>query len=62
MKKNYERLVELFVKSDLRDEIKGLKREKTYDEFLRNLIRKEKGEKAHPPNSKLKATKLGAYQ
>jgi len=40
MKENYVRLVELFVKSDLRDEIKGLKREKTYDEYLRDLIKK----------------------
>jgi hypothetical protein len=33
-----ERLVELFVKSDLRDLIKSLKKDKTYDEFLRDLI------------------------
>ena len=40
MQKKYERLVELFVKPDLRDEIKSLKREQTYDEFLRLLIKK----------------------
>jgi len=33
-----ERLVELPVKSDLRDIIKSLKKDKTYDEFLRELI------------------------
>ncbi len=33
-----ERLVELLVKEDLRDLIKELKGDKTYDEFLRNLL------------------------
>lgn len=37
------RLVELLVKEDLRDLIKLLKGNKTYDEFLRKLI-KEKNE------------------
>lgn len=34
----HERLVELFVKPDLRDLIKELKKNKTYDQFLRELI------------------------
>jgi hypothetical protein len=38
MAQDYSRLVDLFVKPDLRDEIKFLKREQTYDQFLRNLI------------------------
>ena len=38
MSNEYVRLVHLFVKPDLRDEIKIIKKEKTYDEFLRNLI------------------------
>lgn len=38
MAQDYSRLVDLFVKPDLRDEIKFLKREQTYDRFLRNLI------------------------
>ena len=40
MSNEYVRLVHLFVKPDLRDEIKIIKKEKTYDEFLRNLIKK----------------------
>jgi len=35
----YQRLVDIFVKPDLRDEIRELKREQTYDEFLRDLIK-----------------------
>ena len=35
----YERLVEIFVKPDLRDEIRELKQGKTYDEFLRILVK-----------------------
>ena len=37
----YSRLVEIFVKPDLRDEIRELKRGRTYDEFLRILIKNE---------------------
>ena len=33
-----ERLVELLVKEDLRKLIKLLKGDKTYDEFIRNLV------------------------
>jgi len=43
MKKTYVRLVELFVKSDLRDEIKQLKKHQTYDQFIRDLIKKNNG-------------------
>ena len=42
----YERLVEIFVKSDLRDEIRELKQGQTYDEYLRVLIENKK-----PPNT-----------
>ena len=45
MPDNYTRLVDLFVKPDLRDEIKILKKELTYDQFLRELIKKNKSEK-----------------
>lgn len=44
MVQNYNRLVNVFVRPDLRDEIRLLKRKKTYDEFLRNLIKKHKFE------------------
>ena len=44
MSNEYTRLVHLFVKPDLRDEIKIIKKEKTYDEFLRNLIKKNVSE------------------
>ena len=43
MTQNYTRLVEVFVKPDLRDKIKLLKREQTYDEYLRVLIEKKEG-------------------
>jgi len=36
----YQRLVEIYVKPDLRDKIKILKGGKTSDEFLRYLIEK----------------------
>jgi len=35
-----DRLVELLVKEDLRNIIKKKKKDKTYDEFLRNLMKK----------------------
>lgn len=35
----YLRMVEIFVKPDLRDEIRQMKKELTYDEFLRELIK-----------------------
>lgn len=38
MTKTYDRLVEVFVKSDLRDRIRTLKKEKTYDEYLRGIV------------------------
>lgn len=51
----YQRLVDIFVKPDLRDEIRELKREQTYDEFLRDLIKNgnltPKWRKARPPNT-----------
>lgn len=59
MKKTYERLVELFVKSDLRDEIKQLKQGQTYDEFLRDLIKKSSSE---PNRTKPQTTKKGVIQ
>jgi len=40
----YQRLVEIYVKPDLRDRIKILKAGQTSDEFLRDLILK-KGKK-----------------
>jgi len=43
----YERLVEIFVKSDLRDEIRELKQRQTYDKFLRNLIEKNERSPTH---------------
>ena len=45
MTQNYERMVEIFVKADLRDEIRTLKKVGglTYDQFLRNLIKKDLG-------------------
>ena len=44
MTQNYIRMVEIFVKADLRDEIRTLKEVDglTYDQFLRNLIKKKR--------------------
>jgi len=54
---NYERLVDLFVKPDLRDEIKSLKKEQTYDQFLRELIENYKNSGSHPSRDKKTPTK-----
>jgi len=40
--KYLERCVDLPVSKELRDEIKKIKKEKTYDEFLRDLVNSEK--------------------
>ena len=40
----YQRMVEIYVKPDLRDKIKSLKGGKTSDEFLRELLKDEKKE------------------
>ena len=37
----YLRMVEIYVKPDLRDKIRELKRELTYNEFLEKLIKNE---------------------
>ena len=49
MVQNYDRLVNVFVRPDLRDAIRALKQEKTYDQFLRNLI-KNSGKKSQRPD------------
>jgi len=51
----YSRLVEIFVKPDLRDEIRELKQGRTYDEFLRILI---KNEDRMPNDPRTKHTRL----
>ena len=51
----YERLVEIYVHNDLRHEIKTLKKDLTYDEFLRNLI-KNSAIKPSPSIEPLKET------
>ena len=52
MTQNYIRMVEIFVKADLRDEIRTLKEVDglTYDQFLRNLIKKN-GFEADPTSN-----------
>ena len=59
MTQNYERLVEVFVKADLRDEIKSLKKELTYDQFLRNLIKKNRVESSCMDSSDPNKTPIG---
>lgn len=46
----YQRLVEIYVKPELRAEIKKLKNNLTYDQYLEGLIQKEK--KANPARVK----------
>lgn len=48
-----ERAVEIPVSKELRDKIKKLKIEKTYEEFLGNLIKKEKSTPKREPGGRL---------
>lgn len=53
-----ERLVMIAVTKDLRDEIKASKREKTYDQFLRILIKK--GNPASEKDTEPASARVGA--
>lgn len=55
----YQRMVEVYVYPDLRDEIKRLKQGQTYDQFLRDLIKKESGSFPKRTDSRL-STKKGS--
>ena len=48
-----EKVVVIYVSRQFRDKIKAKKHELTYEKYLDNLIRKEKGENSHSPSSKL---------
>lgn len=52
-------MVEVYVYPDLRDEIKRLKQGQTYDQFLRDLIKKESGSFPKRTDSRL-STKKGS--
>jgi len=45
-------MVEIYVKPELRDKIKKLKREATYHEFLENLIEKQEFSSQSDPGGK----------